>query len=94
MIDEDDVRGVANCSVVASEFKATVLTVHSKDGDIVSSLISTVKKPTSGIEAEAAWIIAACPFFANKREIAIRANRKDANAVVESVARIDEFSVS
>jgi hypothetical protein len=94
MIDKDDVRGVANRSVVASEFKTAGLTVHCKDGNIVGSLISTVKKPTSGIEAEAAWIIAACPFFANKREIAIRAHRKDADAVVESVARIDEFSVS
>ena len=94
MIDEDDVRGVANWSVVAGELKAAGLTVHCKDGNAVSSLISTVKKPTRGIEAEAAWIVASCPFFANEREIAIRSNGKDADAVVESVAGIDEFPVS
>ena len=94
MIDEDDVRRVANWRVVAGEVKAAGHTVHCEDGNAVGSLITTVKKPTRGIEAEAAWIIASCPFFANEREFAIRSNRKDADAVVESVAGIDEFPIS
>lgn len=93
MINKDDVRRVANRCVVTSEVEAAGLTVHFKDGDVVSSLISAVKKPTSGVEAEAAWIVASCPFFANERKIAIRPHRKNADAVMESVARIDEFPV-
>lgn len=93
MIKKDDVRRVANWSVETGEVQAAGLTVHFKDGDVVSSLISAVKKSTGGVEAEAARIVTSRPFFADKREIAIRPNRKDSDAVMESVARIDEFSV-
>lgn len=93
MINEDDMRGVANRGIVARKLKAAGLVVHVEDGDVIGSLIPTVKKPTGGIEAEAAWIVASCPFFANEREIALQANRKDADAVMEPVARVDEFPV-
>ena len=39
MIDKDDVRGVANWSVVAGEVKTAGRTVHWKDCNVVGSLI-------------------------------------------------------
>ncbi len=78
---------------MAGEFEAAGPAIHLEDGDVVGTLIATVKVLASGIEVEAARIIPSCPFFPCEREVAVWANGKDPDAVVQPVARIDKLPI-
>ena len=78
---------------MAGEFEAAGLAIHLEDGDVVGSLIAAIEEPASGIEVEAARIIPSCPFFPCEREVAVWANGKDSDAVVQPVARIDKLPI-
>src|SRR5262245_5265287 len=92
-IEKDDHRRIADGAVVAGELKAAGLLIDLEDGDVVGALIATIKELTCGIEVEAPRVVASCPFFAHECELAACGNRKDPNAVVQPVARIDELSI-
>ena len=92
-IEEDDHGRIAHRSIVARESEAARRAIHLKDGDTVGSLIAAVKELARRVEAEAARIITSRPFFAQEGQLAVGTNGKDADAVVQSVARINEFPV-
>ena len=73
---------------MTGEFKATSYAIHCKDGDVVAPLIATKEELSTGIKVEAPRIIAACPFFSDERKFAARADGKDTDAVVQSIARV------
>jgi hypothetical protein len=90
---ENDDRWIANGRVMTGEFEPAGLAVYLEDGNVVGSLIAAIEELTRGVEIEAAWVIPSCPFFPNEREIAVWANGKDPDAVVQSVACINKFSI-
>ncbi len=92
-IEEDDARRIANGGVMAGEFEAAGLAIHLEDGNVVGSLIATIKELASGVEIEAARIIPSCPFFPSEREVTVWANGKDPDAVVQPVARVDKLPI-
>ena len=75
-IEEDNDRGIANRGVMAGEFEAAGLAIHSKNGDVVGSLIAAIEELASGVEVEAARIISSCPFFSYEREVAVGPTEK------------------
>ncbi len=93
-IEEDDVRGIADRGVMAGEFEAAGLAIHPEDGNAVGALIATIEELAGGIEVEAARIIPSCPFFPYEREVAVWANGKDPDAVVQPVACIDKLPIA
>ena len=78
---------------MTGEFEAASLAVHPEDGNVVTTLIATIQELAGGVEVEAARIIPSCPFFSDKGQVAIGTNGKDSDAVVQPVARIDEFPI-
>src|SRR6185503_1064334 len=58
-----------------------------------AALVAAVKELAGGIEAEAARIVPTSPFLAHEGQLASFADGKNPNAVVETVARIDESSI-
>ena len=78
---------------MSCEFKATCLAIYLEDSDVVSTLIAGIEISTSGIEVEAARIISSCPFFPNERQVAVWANRKYPDAIVQSIACIDKLTI-
>ena len=78
---------------MAGEFEAAGLAIHLEDGDVVGALIATIEVLASGVEVEAARIIPSCPFFPHEREVAVWANGKDPDAVVQAVACIDKLPI-
>src|SRR5262249_39610842 len=92
-IEKDDVRRIADGRVMAGELEVAGLASHPEGGDVVAALIAAVEEPAGGVEAEAAGVIPSRPFFADERQVAVRADGKDPDAVVQAVARIDESPV-
>src|SRR5438445_2996274 len=78
---------------MAGEVEAASFAIHLEDGDVVATLIAAIEELTGGVEVEAARIIPPCPFFPNERQVAVWANGKDPDAVVQPVARIDKSPV-
>jgi hypothetical protein len=60
-IEEHDMRGVPDDSVVAGEVEAAGLAVDAEDGDVVGPLVAAVEELAGGVEAETTWIVAARP---------------------------------
>ena len=89
-IEEDDDRRIADRGVMAGEGEAAGLAIHPEDGDVVAALIAAIEELAGGVEVEAARIIPARPFFPDERQVAVWADGKDPDAVVQAVARIDE----
>lgn len=78
---------------MAGKIQATALSIDSKHGDIVGPLVAAVQKFTGRIKIEAARIVASSPFIAHMRELTVRPDRKDSDAVVQAIARIDKLTV-
>ncbi len=78
---------------MTGEFEAAGLAIYLKDGDVVTALIATIEVPASGVEVEAARIIPSCPFFPYEHEVAVWANGKDPDAVMQPVASIDKLAI-
>lgn len=78
---------------MASELEATGRAIHTEDGDVVSTLIATIEELAGGVKVEAARVVSMCPFFPDKCQCTVWSNRKDPNAVVQSIARIDKLSI-
>src|SRR5262249_51209806 len=70
------------------------LVIHPEDGDVVAALIAAIEETATGVKVEAPGIVPSRPFFALERQSAVRANGKDPDGVVESVARVNEFPIS
>ena len=86
-------RRVAHRHILSRKFQPTGFANNFKHGHVVGSLIAAVQEPTAGIEAETARIVASCPFFIDEAQFAVIADRKNADAVVQAVAGVDELSV-
>ncbi len=93
-IDENDVRRIADGCVMAGEVEAAGLSVDTKDGDVVSSLIAAVEELTAGDELEASRVISARPFFCDTCQDAGWAHREYRDAVMQPVAGIDKPAVT
>ena len=78
---------------MACKFEAASIAIDFKNGDVVASLIATVKKTASWVKIETARIIAASPLIANMCQLAICSDTKDANAVVQAVASVHKFAI-
>ena len=92
-IEENDDRRIADWGVMAGEAEAPGLAIHPEDGDVVASLIAAIEELARGVEVEAARIIPACPFFPKERKVAVGADGKDPDAVVQPVTRIDKSPI-
>ena len=79
--------------IVAGELESTSAAVDFEHGDVVAPLIAAEQEPARRVEVEAARIIAVRLFLSDVRQRAVGADRKDADAVVQPIAGIDEFSV-
>ena len=64
-----------------------------ENGDIITALIAAIEKMAGRIEAEAAWIVTACPFIGDMLQRAVSLDRKDSDAVVKPIACIDESAI-
>ena len=78
---------------MAGEGQAALFAVHAEDGEVVGALIAGVKEPAGGVEIEAARIVAARPFLPDVSQDAGAADGKDRDAVVQTVARIEEPAI-
>ena len=74
------------------EVQSTGFAVDFEDRDVVASLVAAVQELACRIEVETARIISSRPFFADVGQFAVGANRKDPDAVVKSVARVNAGS--
>ena len=92
-IAKDDDRWVPHRRVVAGELQATRGLVCAEDGNVVAALITRIQKLAAGIKGEAAGVIAMRPFFSDVGQFAILADGEDGNAVMQSIAGIDEASI-
>ena len=92
-IEKNDDRRIADGCVMAGEVEAAGFAIHTEDGDVVTSLIATVEELAGGIEAKAARIVPARPFFPDKSQGAVGTDGKDSNAVVQPVTSIDEAAI-
>ena len=78
---------------MASEVEATGVAIHTEDGNVVSALIATIEELPGGVKIEAARVVSTCPFFPDKCQGTVWPNRKNPDAVVQSVACIDKLSI-
>src|SRR6185436_4681769 len=92
-IKEYDDRRIPHRRVVAGEFEAAGLAIDLEGRDGVRALVAAVEELAGGIEVEAPGIVAASPFLAEVFQSAVRGDGEDADAVVQPVPRVDEFSV-
>src|SRR5262245_39705458 len=92
-IEEDDARRIADGHVMTCECEPSRLAIDPEDRDVVPALIATIEEVAGRVEIEAAGIIPSRPFFPDIRQVAVRAEGEDTDAVVESVARIDKSPI-
>src|SRR5580704_6637568 len=92
-IEEDDARRIADGRVMAGEVKAACVVIDTENGDVVAPLVAAIEKPASGIEAETARIVPACPLVRDKGQLAGGVDGKDANAVMQPVADVDKPAI-
>src|SRR5581483_276957 len=91
-VEEHDGRGVADRRVVAREAQAARRPVHAEDGQVVAALVAAVEEAARRVEVEAARVVPALPLLPGVLQRAVRADRKDRDAVVQAVAGVDELA--
>jgi hypothetical protein len=92
-IEEHEHRRITDGGVMAGEVQAACGAIYTEDGDVVGSLVATIEEAAAGVEIEAAGIVSACPFFPDKGQSAVGADRKDPDAVVHPVAGVDKPAI-
>jgi hypothetical protein len=93
-IEEHGHRRIADRDVVPGKCEAAGLAIDLEDGDVVAALVAAVEKPARGVEVEAPRVVPSCPLLPEEREVAVWPNRKDPDAVVQPVARINESPIA
>jgi len=93
-VEKYDVRRIADWCVMARETQRARAAVHVKHRDVVGALIAHVKELACGIEIEAPRIIPAGPFLADEFQLTALADRENPDAVMQTIARIDEPAVA
>ena len=78
---------------MAGEVKTALFAIHSKDSDVVSSLVAAIEKLPLGIEAEAARVVPTCPFFTDMGQGTSFTDRKNPDAVVQAIASINKPAI-
>ena len=79
---------------MTGEVETAGLAIHSKDGDVVGSLIAAIKELAARVEVETSRIVAARPFFSDECQKAVGTDRKDSHTVVQSVTGIHKATIS
>src|SRR5262249_6577493 len=92
-VEEDDDRRVADGGVVAGEGEDAGLAVDPEAGDVVAPLIAAIEELAGGVEVETARVAPAGPLFPDVGQRAFGAHGKDADAVVQPVAGVNESAV-
>src|SRR4051812_9310004 len=92
-VEEHHTRRVADGGVVAGEREAAGLAVDAEDGHVVAALVAAVEEAAGRIKGETAWVVAARPFLADILHLTASADGQDANAVVQSIADVEELAV-
>ena len=92
-IEEYDDRRIPDGYVMAGEVEAAGFTIHPEDGDVVAALIAAIEELAGRVEAKAARIVPARPFFADVGQSPIGSYGKKRDAVVQSIARIDKSAI-
>src|SRR5437870_161943 len=92
-IEKHNDRRIADRSVMAGEGEAASFAVDAEGGDVVAALVARIEKLAGGVEVEAAWVVAARPFFAGVFQGTVLTHCEDPDAVVQTVARIKEFAI-
>jgi hypothetical protein len=62
-VEKNDVRRVPNWRVMPRKVQPTGFVIDLENGDIITALVAAIKEMASRVEAEAAWIVTACPFI-------------------------------
>src|SRR5207248_3858153 len=78
---------------MAGELEAAGPAIHPEDGDVVATLVAAVEEAAGGVEGEATGIVPPRPLLPDVRQLAIRADGEDRDAVVQPVARVDEAPI-
>src|SRR5262249_13034099 len=93
-IEEDDARWIADSGEMAGEVEVPGLAIHTEEGDVVGSLIAAIKQLAGRIEVEAARVVPARRVFPDVGKRAVGSDGKNADAVVQPIARIDKLAIS
>src|SRR5262249_32854754 len=92
-IEENDDRRIADGTVNPGEVEGAGFAVHAERGDVVTALIAAIEELACGVEAEAARIVPARPFFPHIGQGAVCSDGKNPDAVVQPVAGIDKPAI-
>src|SRR4051812_28252015 len=68
--------------------------IDTEDRDVVPALIAGVKEAAGRVEITAAWIISTGPFVRNEGKLTIFANGEYRDAVVQSIADVNEGAIA
>src|SRR6185295_8140976 len=77
----------------AREGEGAAAAVHSENRDRVAALVAAIEEAARWVETEAARVIPPRPLFADELQVAVRSDGKDADAVMQPVARVDVLPV-
>ena len=78
---------------MSGEVESAGFLIRSKDGDIVTALVTAIEKLAGWIEIETARVVSACPNFLDIGQVAVWADGKNADAVMQAISRIDKAPV-
>ena len=78
---------------MAGEFEPAGLAIHPEGSNVVAALIAAIEEPAGRVEVERARIVSSRPFLPEIRQIAVRANGKHRDAVVQPVTPVDESPI-
>src|ERR1051326_853270 len=79
---------------MASEDQPAGFALHPEYRDIIAPLIAGIKELAGGVEIKAPGIIPTCPFLADEGQFSFPAHGKYPNAVVQTVAGIQEPAIA
>ena len=89
-VEEHDNRWITDWSVIACEDQLAAVAIHPEHRDVVAPLVTRIEELTGGVEIKAPWIVSTCPFLADEGQLPIIADREYPDAVMQTIAGIDE----
>jgi len=78
---------------MTSEGECAFVAIDAEHRNVIRSLVAHIKELACGIEIEAARIIPTRPFVRDEGQFTVLADCEYSNAVMQSVARVDEAAI-
>src|SRR5688572_27981504 len=92
-IEKHDHGRIADRGEMAGEGKASGPWIPAEGSDGIASLVARVEEIPAGIGIEAARVVPTGPFLSSEGEGSSFPDRKDPDAVMQAVARVDEPAI-